>query len=440
MDDAGTEMRDASIAIVDGWITEVSESTPASVFDEVVDCRGLLAVPGLVNTHHHLYQTLTRGFPAGEGRTLFDWLRLLYPIWAGLDEDMIYCSTRTGLAELALSGCTTAADHLYLYPDGSDGFFDAQVEAARSIGLRFHPARGSMDLGENDGGLPPQSVVQSREAIVRDCVRIVDRYHDPSPGSMLQVALAPCSPFSATPELMKETAELARDSGVRLHTHIAETTDEEEYSRQHFGLPPVALLESLGWLGPDVWLAHCVHVHDGDRRLMARTSTSVAHCPTSNMLLGSGLAPVRALLDLGINVGLGVDGSASNDANDLRQEVKQSILSARTRDGVRALSVREALRLATRGGAACLGRDDIGTIAPGKCGDIILLELNALGAVGADEDPLSGAILASPRVHSVFVHGKKVVAEGSLLTEDEDLLALQHKQCHTRLMEHSGYH
>jgi cytosine/adenosine deaminase-related metal-dependent hydrolase len=426
MDDRGTELRDASILIEDGWIRYVGSDPPGTRPNdnvETADCRRFIAIPGLVNTHHHLYQTLTRAFPESEGRGLFAWLQMLYPIWAGLTTEMIYASTRAGLAELALSGCTTTSDHLYVFPEGSSDFIDAQVEAARSVGLRFHVTRGSMDLGESRGGLPPDSVIQPLDVIMRDSERVVDAYHDRSEGAMVRVGLAPCSPFSVTPELMRASAELARDRGVRLHTHIAETTDEDSFSREKFGLSPVALLDSLGWLGTDVWLAHCVHPTDHDIGLLASSHASVAHCPTSNMLLGSGLAPVRRLIDSGVGVGLGVDGSASNDSNDLRGEVKQAVLAARLRDGPEALSAREALRMATRGGAECLGRDDIGSLEAGKAADILLFDLDDLALAGAGEDWVAALVLCAAHPHTTYVHGKPVIRARDPVNFDVEAIA-----------------
>lgn len=435
MDDSGTEISDASVGIQDGWITHVGEPPSTETFDQQIDCRRLVAIPGLINTHHHLYQTLTRGFSESEGKPLFDWLRLLYPIWAGLDEEMIFNSTQTGLAELALSGCTTCADHLYVFPDGSESFIDAQVEAARSIGLRFHPTRGSMDLGERSGGLPPESVIQSRDVILADSERVVHTYHDPRPGSMVQVGLAPCSPFSATPELMLETAGLARELGVRLHTHLGETLDENRFSREKFGVAPVELLDRVSWLEEDVWLAHCVQLRSSEILTLANRRVSVAHCPTSNMLLASGLAPVRQLMGAGVSVGLGVDGSASNDASDLKQEVKQAVLSARVRDGATAMSARQALRLATRGGAACLGRDDIGSIEVGKVADITLVDLASLESAGGAEDLVAALVFCNAPVDTVLVGGELVVRSGVLLHQDREEIAARQNAAAGRLVQ-----
>jgi len=435
MNGAKSELQGAWIGIEESQIVYLDAAPPARAFDDTLDCSRLIALPGLVNTHHHLYQTLTRGFPQSEGAGLFDWLRLLYPIWAGLDDEMIYTSTRTGLAELVLSGCTTCADHLYVFPAGSESFMDAQVEAAGSVGIRFHATRGSMDLGRSEGGLPPNSVVQPAEVILRDSERVIERYHDRSPGAMLQIGLAPCSPFSVTPELMRESARLARSQGVRLHTHIAETAEEHRFSMERFGISPVELLGTVGWLAGDVWVAHCVHPSEGDIMRLAGAQVGVAHCPSSNMLLGSGLAPTKQLIKAGVNLGLGVDGSASNDSNDLRQEVKQAILSARVRDGATALSVRAALWIATRGGAACLGRDDIGSLEVGKVADVVLFDSDALRCAGAEEDLLAGVVLGGVRPDTVLVGGRKVVRGGTLQELDESALAASHNTASRRLLE-----
>ena len=434
MDDLGLDLADTTVEIRDGWISSIGPERTEAPADTVVDCRRMIAIPGLVNTHHHLYQTLTRGFPESEGAELFPWLRRLYPIWAGLDEEMIYTSTRTGLAELTLSGCTTSSDHLYVFPAGSEHFIDAQVEAARSVGIRFHATRGSMDLGRSSGGLPPDSVVQSRDLILADCQRVIAAYHDPAPGAMTRIGLAPCSPFSVTPELMRESAALAREHGVRLHTHIAETMDEDRYSRTTFGVSPVGLLESLGWAESDVWVAHCVHTTEDDIGLLARKDVAVAHCPTSNMLLGSGLAPIETYRRRGMRVGLGVDGSASNDSNDLRQEMKAALLAARTRDGVGAMSARAALRLATRGGASCLGRDDIGSIEVGKAADLVLFDVDELALAGSQEDLVAGIVLGAPRPIAVLVNGEFVVRDSALVRCDSGEVARAHNAAARRLM------
>lgn len=434
LDDAGSESMGTSIVMEDGWITYIGPDPPVAEYDEVRDCRHFVALPGFVNTHHHLYQTLTRGFPESEGKTLFSWLQSLYRIWAGLDSEMVHASTRAGLAELALSGCTTCADHLYLFPAGSEDFIDSQVEAARSIGLRFHPTRGSMDLGESDGGLPPDSVVQTVDTILLESERAIVRYNDPRPGSMIRVGVAPCSPFSASADLMRLSAELARRHRVRLHTHIAETRDEDVFSEQRYGMSPLQLLDSLGWLADDVWLAHAVHPREEDIAPLAASGAGVAHCPTSNLLLSSGLAPVEQYRRAGVPVGLGVDGSASNDGNDLRNEIKQALLCGRLRDGPLALSARDALRLATRGGAACLGRDDIGSLEAGKVADIVLFDAESLEMAGGSGDLLATVVLGAAKPHTVIVNGRTVVIAGRLLTGDTNEIAARQNRESARLL------
>lgn len=438
MDDAGSELPDTSIVLDDGWITQVDGPIEGD-FDSTIDCRRFIAVPGLVNTHHHLYQMLTRAFPESRGQALFPWLQMLYPIWAGLDERMVEVSARAGLAELALSGCTTSADHLYVFPPGSEHFVDAEIAAAQDVGVRFHPTRGSMDLSQKDGGLPPDSVVQSIEEILRDSERLVVTYHDPEPGAMVRVGLAPCSPFSVTPDLMVRSADLARDHRVRLHTHIAETLDEAAYSRKTYGVSPVSLLGKFGWLADDVWVAHCVHPDRTDVARLREGCVSVAHCPTSNMLLGSGLAPVRAFLEAGVRVGLGVDGSASNDANDLRNEIKQAVLAARVRDGVEAMPVRDALRIATRGGAECLGRDDIGSLEVGKAADVALFDVESLQCAGGEADLVAAAVLGAPRADTVIVNGEVVVRGGELATVDQERVAADLRSASARLLHRAEY-
>jgi len=438
-DDAETEISGAFIVIRDGWIEAVGADQPEGHFDEIIDGSGCIAVPGFVNTHHHLYQTLTRGFPEAVGRTLFPWLKMLYPIWAGIDEESVYDSAQVGLAELLLSGCTTSADHLYCFPQGQTELIDAEIRAARDIGARFHATRGSMDVSTEGGGLPPPSVVQPADVILADCERVVYQYHDPSPGSMTRVGLAPCSPFTVSEGLMRESAQLARKLDVRLHTHIAETRDEEEYCLATFGCRPVELLGRLDWLGPDVWLAHCVHLNQAEVDHFSQTGTGVAHCPTSNMLLGSGMAPVLSMLAAGVRVGLGVDGSASNDGGHFVAEIKQAILLARIRDGIDAMTVRQALRVATRGGASVLGRDDIGQVALGKCADITLFRLDDLSHAGARHDPAGALVLCGAvRAWTVLVNGRRVVGEGRLLTVDEAELAHRHNQAAGRLLQRAG--
>jgi 8-oxoguanine deaminase len=436
MDDDGRELANAHIVIRDGWIESVGTGSPPNAeFDETLDASAMLVLPGFVNVHHHLYQTLTRGYPESNGQPLFPWLKSLYPVWARLDEESVFTSTQVGLAELLLSGCTTSSDHLYVFPRGHPTLLDVEIEAAQKIGARFHVCRGSMDLSVENGGLPPSSIVQHTDEILQDCERVIAAYHDPTPGAMVRVALAPCSPFSVSRRLMEESATLARARGVRLHTHIAETLDEERYCQEVYNSRPVELLERMGWLGPDVWLAHCVHLDRADIERLAQTGTGVAHCPTSNMLLGSGLAPLVELLAKEVAVGLGVDGSASNDSGYFVGEIKQALLAARVRTGATALTARVALRLATRGGAACLGRDDIGQLAAGKVADIALFPIDGLLYAGAQRDLVGAFVLCGPaRAAHVLVGGKRVVCDGHLTMVDELDLAARHNRAAARLL------
>lgn len=427
MDDAGTELAGGSILLDDGAIRWVGAGVPpaaAMAGAEVLDGRGCVAIPGLVNTHHHLYQTLTRVRAQQHG--LFGWLTELYPVWSGLDTEWVRVAAGAGLAELALSGCSTSTDHHYVFPAGAGDLLEAEIEAAHGIGLRFHPCRGSMDLGASDGGLPPDALVQDTDSVLAETERAVNRFHNPSPGSMLRVAIAPCSPFSASERLMKESALLARRLGVRLHTHLAETADEEAFCLERFGCRPIELLDRLGFLGDDVWLAHGVHLSGEDIGRVRATGTAIAHCPTSNLRLGSGTAPIRELLDAGVPVGLGVDGSASNDGGNMLGEVRQALLVARGRGGPGAMGAREALRLGTRGGAACLGRDDLGSIETGKRGDVALFDLSGLATAGVEADPVAGLVLAWPqRVRHLLVEGRFVVRDGVMATVDEAALAAE---------------
>ncbi|TMD81275.1 MAG: 8-oxoguanine deaminase [Chloroflexi bacterium] len=416
MDDAGTELENGSLLIENGVITWVGRGRPpAGERPDVVDGRGLVALPGLINTHHHLYQTLTR-VHAQEGG-LFDWLRELYPIWSRIDAEWERSAAEVGLAELALSGCSTTTDHHYVFPAGITGLLEAEIEVAAGLGLRFHPCRGSMDLGQSRGGLPPDSVVEDVDRILSATDDAIQRFHDPAPGSMLRIAVGPCSPFSVSEPLMRESVALARRRKVRLHTHIAETLDEEEFCRQTFDRRPLELLEDLDFLGPDVWLAHCVHLAPADISRMASTRTAVAWCPTSNMRLGSGFAPARELIEAGVAVGLAVDGSASNDSGNLLAETRQALLTTRARKGPAAMTARQALRVATRGGAACLGRDDIGSLEVGKRADIALFAVDDLAHRGAESDPVAALVFCnSGPVKHLFVEGKPVVRDGHLVT------------------------
>jgi cytosine/adenosine deaminase-related metal-dependent hydrolase len=433
MDDAGRELVGGSILVEEGAITWVGTGTPPRRGDTVVDGSGLVAVPGLINAHHHLYQTLTRVRAQDEG--LFGWLQQLYPVWAGLDVQWMRAAAAVGLAELALSGCTTTTDHHYVFPSGRSGILDAEIEVARQIGLRFHPCRGSMDLGQSQGGLPPDAIVEDTDTILAHTEDAVKRFHDPQPGAMVRVAVAPCSPFSATPTLMRESATLARRLGVRLHTHIAETVDEEAYCRTRFGRRPLELLDDLQWLGPDVWLAHCVHLNGDDIRRIARTGTAVAWCPTSNLRLGSGIAPARDLLDAGVPVGLAVDGSASNDSGHMLAEVRQALLVARAQGSPKKMGAREALRAATRGSARCLGRDDVGSLEVGKRGDIALFALDPLALAGAEADPVAALVYCFPQaVRHLFVEGRPVVAEGRLVNLDTANIAQEGRRVGHRLL------
>jgi cytosine/adenosine deaminase-related metal-dependent hydrolase len=416
-------LRDGWILLEDGLVGAVGDG-PEPETDERVDLGGAVVTPALVNTHHHLYQTLTRA-RAQEG-TLFEWLVELYPTWARVDAEAEYAAARTGLAELALSGCGTVFDHHYLFPQGAEGIVEAEVQAAGELGVRIVASRGSMDLGESDGGLPPDSVVETIDRILADTQRLA-ALHEPGHGARVQIAVAPCSPFSVTRELMTESAALARSLGLQLHTHLAETVEEEAFCRERFGCSPVEYLESLGWLAEDVWCAHCVHLSTADVGRFAETDTGVAHCPTSNLRLGAGIAPVRQLLDAGVRVGLGVDGSASNERSDLFYDVKQALLVARAVGGPGALTAREALRLATRGGAAVLGRDDIGELSPGACADVAVWRTDGLELGGA-EDPVAALVLSGPhRVDRLYVGGEPVVRGGALVRADEAEIARAHR-------------
>ena len=436
MDDAGTEIPGGSILLDGGEIAWVGKGRPGAGGDAVrVPGHGMVAVPGFVNTHHHLYQALTRVHAQDQG--LFGWLRALYPVWAGLDDEWVRVAARVALAELALSGCATTTDHHYLFPRGTRNLLEAEVEAAQEIGLRFHPTRGSMDRGESQGGLPPDSVVQDPDTILAETEDAVRRFHDPRRGSMLRLAVAPCSPFSVSDRLMRDSAALARRLGVRLHTHIAETAEEGAYCMDVYGRRPLEFLDGLGWLGPDVWLAHCVHLNEDDIRRLARSGASVAWCPTSNLRLGSGVAPVRPLLDARVPVGLAVDGSASNDAGTMLAEARMGMLVARVHSAS-AMSARDVLRIATRGGAACLGRDDLGSLEPGKRADVALLGVDGIAFAGAESDLVAAVVYCAPgRVRHLFVEGRPVVRDGRLATADEDEVAAQGRRLGRRIAEGS---
>ncbi len=440
-DDARTELKNASIFVRDNLIEAIG---PAAELPqdagEVIDARGHLVMPGLVNTHHHMYQTLTRAIPSVQDAELFGWLRGLYPIWAGITPEMVRVSTQIAMAELLLSGCTTSSDHLYFFPNGVR--LEHSIEAAQEIGMRFVATRGSMSVGASAGGLPPDSVVEREDAILKDTQRLIEGFHDASHGSMINVAVAPCSPFSVSRDLMREAAALARSfkgQGVRLHTHLAENDHDIAYSREKFNCTPAEYARDLGWLGDDVWHAHCVKLDEAGIALFAKTRTGVAHCPCSNMRLASGLAPVRRMIDAGVPVGLGVDGSASNDGSHMLAEARSALLMARVRrsldpfgcdHGPGEMTARDALAIATRGSAEVLGRKDIGHLAPGMCADMALFDLRTLGfAGGAVHDPVASLLLcASPAAAWTVVNGRVVVREGQLATVDLGPLVERHNR------------
>jgi 8-oxoguanine deaminase len=435
-DDQRREWRDASVLVRDHLIAAVgpAEELPQTA-DEVIDARGHLVTPGLVNTHHHMVQSLTRAIPGVQNAELFSWLRGLYPIWAGLTPEMVRVSTQVAMAELLLSGCTTSSDHLYIYPNGIR--LDDSIEAAQRMGMRFVATRGSMSVGQSQGGLPPDRVVESEARILRDSQRLIETWHDPRPGAMVQVALAPCSPFSVSQALMRETAAMARAYRVRLHTHLAENDHDIAYSREKFNCTPAQYAQDLGWLGADVWHAHCVKLDQDGIGLFARTGTGVAHCPCSNMRLASGIAPVRRMLDAGVPVGLGVDGSASNDGAHMVNEARQALLLARVGrslepfgcdSGPAEMTARDMLALATRGGAQVLGRTDIGQIAVGKCADLALFDLRTLGFAGAAvHDPVASLLLcASANAAYTVVNGQVRVRQGQLTPVDLPGLVERH--------------
>jgi cytosine/adenosine deaminase-related metal-dependent hydrolase len=439
MDGARREFVDGHVIIEGNRISAVAEGpAPGHESARVVDGRGCLATPGLVNTHHHhLYQWVTRGLAADE--TLFGWLTTLYPIWAGIDDEAVHIGAQAALAWLARTGCSTTTDHHYVFPREGGDVFGAEVEAAREVGLRFHPCRGSMDLGRSVGGLPPDRMVEDRDAVLTATQDAIDRWHDPSPESMLRVAVAPCSPFSVTGELMRDAAELARRSGVRMHTHLAETTDEEDFCRERFGSSPLDYVESLGWTGSDVWFAHAVHLDDLAVKRIGASGTGVAHCPSSNARLGAGIARASDLRAANAPVGLGVDGAASNEASSLIEEVRLALLFARARGGPRAMAVRDALEMATIGGAAVLGREnEIGSLEPGKLADVALWRLDTLPHADIT-DPVAALVLgAPPPLELLLINGRPVVERGAVLTVDESSLAAQAAAIHQTLLRKAG--
>jgi len=424
MDATRRELAGADVLIRDGQIAAVGAGLATD--GTVISAHGCVVTPGLVNTHHHLYQTLTRAVPGGQDALLFGWLKTLYPIWARMGPEEMRVSAQVGLAELALSGCTLSSDHLYLYPNGAR--LEDTIHAAAELGLRFHPTRGAMSIGESAGGLPPDSLVEREADILNDCIRVIDAFHDPREGSMCRVGVAPCSPFSVSRGLMKDAADLARDKGVMLHTHLAENDEDIAYSLAQFGCRPGQYAEDLGWTGADVWHAHCVRLDAAEIDLFARTKTGVAHCPCSNCRLGSGIAPVRAMRDAGVRVALGVDGSASNDAGSLIAEARMAMLLQRVQNGADAMSAREALEIATLGGAQVLGRPDCGSLEPGKRADLAIWDVSGLHAAGA-WDPVAALLLAGPpRVKHLFVEGRQIVDDGQIVTLDiPRLIATQNR-------------
>ncbi len=446
MDKNDRELRGAAIFCRDGFIEQIGPAAELpQEADEVLDLRDHIVFPGVINTHHHFYQTLTRALPGAQNANLFNWLKYLYPIWARMNPEDIFLSTQTALAELALSGCTTASDHLYLFPNGSK--LDDEIAGAATTGMRLHASRGSMSLGESQGGLPPDSVVDTEESILKDSERLIQRYHDPNVGSMLQIVLAPCSPFSVTTQLMRDSAVLARKYQVHLHTHLAETEDEDDFCLAKFGHKPVAYMQTVDWIGDDVWYAHSVWVNETEMDLYAHHGCGVAHCPSSNMRLASGIAPIMTMLGKGIKIGLGVDGSASNDSSHMLNEVRQSMLMARLNSGIKGASrsapdapplmtARQAISIATRGGAAVLGRKDIGSLEVGKCADFCAIDLNKLDYAGALEDPVAAVVFCAPlKVDYTVVGGQAVVRDGQFVKFDITEHARKHNLAAKRLLE-----
>ena len=435
---AGTEIRDAGLFARDGVIEHVgpTSSLPDNA-DQIIDMTGHVVIPGMVNTHHHLFQNLTRVVPPAQNAPLFGWLQTLYPVWSHLGPEHIYWSTVLGLAELALSGCTTSSDHLYLYPNGAK--LDDSMAAAGDIGVRFHGTRGSMSIGESKGGLPPDNLCEDEAAILADSQRVVEAFHNPARHAMQRVALAPCSPFSVSMDLMRETADMARALGVGLHTHLAENVEDIDYSLAQFGMRPGDYAEAVGWTGDDVWHAHCVQLDAAEIDLFARTGTGVAHCPCSNMRLASGIAPVRSMIDQGVKVGIGVDGSASNDSGHMLNEVRQAMLLQRVCKDGDTLNARQTLALATRGGAAVLGRDDIGILAPGYAADITAFDRRTIDFAGSDWDPLASLLFCGPvKANHTVINGRHVVANGQLATMDMGQILERHAAMAYDLMQKSG--
>jgi len=438
MDEQRREIEHGAIFVRGNVIEQVGPTADLpQAADDVIDAAGHVVIPGLVNTHHHMYQSLTRVIPTAQNGELFNWLTNLYPIWANLDSEMVHVSTLTAMSELILSGCTTSSDHLYIYPNGCR--LDDSIEAASKIGMRFHAARGSMSVGQSKGGLPPDSVVEEEKAILRDTQRLIETYHDAKRHAMQRIVVAPCSPFSVSRDLMKEAAALARSHGVSLHTHLAENVNDIAYSREKFNMTPAEYAEDCGWVGPDVWHAHCVQLDDDGVYMFAKTGTGIAHCPCSNMRLASGIAPIRKMVDAGVPVGLGVDGSASNDGAHMLGEVRQAMLLQRVGFGPDAMTARQALELATLGGAKVLNRDDIGAIKPGMSADIVMFKLDQVGFAGALHDPVAALVFCTPaNVSYSIINGKVVVKDGILQTLDLPLVIERHNQLAARLALATG--
>ncbi len=427
MDDSRPEIKNGAIFVRDGVIEAVGtlDEMPSQTADEIFDLSRHVVIPGLINTHHHMYQSLTRVL--AQDNELFGWLKTLYPIWAGLTGEMTYISAKLAMAELILSGCTTSSDHLYIYPN--DVTIDDEIRAAQEIGMRFHAARGSMSLGESKGGLPPDRVVEEEDVILKDTQRAIETYHDPERYAMTRIVVAPCSPFSVTQELMRDAAELAREYNVHLHTHLAENDNDIIFSRETFGQRPGEYAEDVGWIGDDVWHAHCVKLNDAEIGLFARSGTGVCHCPVSNMRISSGIAPIRKMLDTGVKVGLGVDGTASNDGNHLLNEARMAMLLQRVGGEPDALSGREALSIATRGSASVLGRDDVGVLATGMAADFVAYRIDTIAFAGAQHDPVGGLVFCqSQNVDLSVINGRVVVKDGVLQTVDLPVLIEQHNR------------
>lgn len=435
MDDQRREIADGAVFIRDNVIEQIGASSDLpQTADEVIDAAGHVVLPGFVNTHHHMFQSLTRAIPAAQNSELFHWLQNLYPIWTGLTPEMVRISTLTAMTELLLSGCTTTSDHLYLYPNGCK--LDDSIEAAQQIGMRFHAARGSMSVGESKGGLPPDCVVEDEAMILKDTQRLIETWHDPARHAMQRIVVAPCSPFSVSRDLMRESAALARHYGVSMHTHLAESITDVAYSKEKFNMTPAQYAQDCGWIGHDVWHAHCVQLDDHGVQLFAQSDTGVAHCPCSNMRLASGIAPVRKMRDAGVPVGLGVDGSASNDSGHMLGEVRQAMLLQRVGFGPKAMSAREALEIATLGGAKVLNRDDIGALRPGMAADVVMFGLDRIGFTGALHDAVAALVFCTPAdVACSIINGRVVVRDGRCVTVDTGMLYEAHQRLARELVE-----